>query len=76
MFNQQNAAPKQINIAILALDVFYRLFKAGDNPALDSEDIEKLVPERLSLGVLASFCRPIVGKAYGVMPYFVPAEGH
>jgi len=34
----------------VARELLYRLLEAGDHPALDSEDIEEVIPKGLALG--------------------------
>jgi len=58
-------------VAILAGDALDGLLKAGDEPALEAEDIEELIPEGLFLGGLAPRAGPVMGKLDGAVADFV-----
>lgn len=59
---QERALPQQVNIAIPAVLLRYPVLEAGDPPAGDAEDVEELVPEGLSLCVLAAILFPLLGE--------------
>ena len=48
-----HARPKQVNVGVLAGNIFDRLFEAGDNSAFDSENLKELVPKGLLFRPLA-----------------------
>ncbi len=55
MLYQQYAFPKKVYVAILALGLFYRRFKAGDAAAGEAEDIEEVVLKALRLPPIQRF---------------------
>ncbi|WP_037226151.1 hypothetical protein [Rhodopirellula baltica] len=48
---QQYCFPKNINVIVLALNVFDSFFKAGDQTAIELKDARKLMPEDFCFGV-------------------------
>jgi len=50
--------------------------RASDQPPLDAEHIEELVPEGLFLGSLAPCAGPIVRELNGAVADFVPGKRH
>ena len=76
VFDQQHASPEQINEAVSSRNAFGRLFKAGNDPAFDAEDLKKFIPESLFLGVFAGRAFPFAGELDGVVTDFVPGNRH
>src|SRR5260370_6039681 len=60
VLDEHDAGPEQVNVAVLAGDLLYRLFKASYRAAADTENIEELVPERLLFGLFARDARPFL----------------
>jgi hypothetical protein len=63
VFHQQDARPKQVNVAILPGDVFYRVLKARDHTTADTEDIEEFIPVGLLFRLFTFRARPLFEKA-------------
>ncbi len=63
-------------MAILAGNLFYRFFKRGNETPFEAKNLEEFVPERLFFGILAGLTGPLFGEADGVVPDFVPRQGH
>ena len=76
VFDQQDARPEKVNVAVVAGDFLHRLFKAGDDAAFDAEDLKEFVPEGLFFGALAFDARPFAGELDRVVADFVPRDRH
>src|SRR3989304_2857694 len=76
MLDQQHPAPEEIDVVIVAREVFNRFLECGHGAAAEAKDLEKLVPKRLLLGTLASSAGPFTCKADGVLANFVPGNWH
>src|SRR6185437_463093 len=61
VLDEQDARPEEVNVTILSGKILNRLFKAGDNAAADSEDVEEFIPVSL-LFSLFFFNAPILLK--------------
>jgi hypothetical protein len=76
VFHQDDARPEQVNIAVVAGNLFHRLFKAGNRAARHAEDLKKFIPESLLLRAFAFCARPIAGKLDRVVTDFIPGNRH
>ena len=76
MFDDEDAGPKEVDVAVVAANLFHRLFETGDGAASNAEDLEELVPEAFGLGFFARLGGPFAGKLDGVVANLVPANRH
>lgn len=76
VLNEEGAGPQEVNAAPVARELLYRLLEAGDHPALDSEDIEEVIPKGLALGGFPRLAHPLLREGDGAVFDFVPGEGH
>ncbi|MFZ0828473.1 MAG: hypothetical protein WAO02_13720 [Verrucomicrobiia bacterium] len=76
VFDQQHAAPQQVNETVGSRNTFGRFFKAGDDAPFDAEDLKEFVPEGLFLGALAGCALPFAGELDSVVTDFVPTDRH
>ena len=76
VFDDEDARPEEVDVAVVAGDFFDGILEAGDGASANAEDLEELVPKALGLGFFASFGGPFAGELNCVMADFVPANGH
>ena len=76
VFDQEDAAPEQVNEPVLAAEVADGFLETGDVPAGQAEDVKEGIPKGLALGRFAGLARPIVGKTNGVVSDFIPGNRH
>lgn len=76
VLHQGLAGPEEVNEIVFAGEIFYGFLEAGNDAALDAEDVEKLVPEGLLFGLLAAGGVPFPGKRDGAVANFVPGKRH
>jgi len=76
VFDENDAAPEEVDVAVIAGKSANRFFKAGNGAAGDAEDVEKFVPEGLLFGLLALDAGPFFGEGDGAVANFVPGERH
>ena len=76
VFGDQHALPEQVDLAAPIAEFFGRLFKAGDAPPRDAEDVEELVPEGLCLGGFPRLVSPLARERQRPILDLVPAQRH
>ena len=76
VFDENDAAPEEVDVAVVAGDSLYRFLEAGDGAARDAENIEKFVPEGLLFGLFALDSGPFLGEGDGAVANFVPRKRH
>jgi len=72
VLDEEGAGPQEVNAAPMSRELSYGLFEAGDNPALDSEDVKEVVPKALALGRFPRLALPFLGKGDGAVLDFIP----
>ena len=83
LLGDEHAFPEKIDetaLAALFLEslphTLDRILEAREPPAGHAEDVEKLVPERLSLGAFGLLAHPFPGKSYGAIFDFTERQRH
>src|SRR5450830_227870 len=76
VLDEQGAFPQQVDVAVFLVYFLDAPLKCGDLAALDAEDLEKLIPEALGIGVFAFDVFPVFGKGTGTVGDFFPVERH
>mgnify|MGYP003551574649 CR=1 FL=1 len=72
VLGEQHAFPEEVDEAVAAAQVSYRLLETGHMSPRESEDFEELIPESFGLGVLAIFRCPFLGECQGARADFIP----
>jgi hypothetical protein len=72
VFDEDDARPEEVNIAVIAGEPAHGFLEAGHGAARNTENIEKFVPEGLLFGLLALCARPFLGKGDGAVTNFIP----
>src|SRR5450830_157278 len=76
VLDEQGAFPQQVDVAVFLVYFLDEPLKCGDLAAFDAEDLEKLIPEALGIGVFAFDVFPVFGKGTGTVGDFFPVERH
>lgn len=63
VFDQQNAAPEQVDIAVFAVDFLNAFLETCHSFTRHAEDVEETVQEGFCFGVLRCFVDPFMGKS-------------
>jgi hypothetical protein len=72
LLNEQNPFPQQINIAVLAVELFNMRFKGGHPPPGNPKDIKEGITKRFAFGLFRDGIGPFMGKLEGAGFNLVP----
>jgi hypothetical protein len=72
VLDKQASRPEQVDETPIAGELLDRLLESGDGAAADAEDVEEIIPERLSLSGFTSFALPFLAEGDGAVANLVP----
>ncbi len=76
VLGEHHAAPEQVDVAVLTVDLADGLLERGQQSPANAEHAEELVPEGFRLRVLTVLLGPFARKADGVLADIVPTDRH
>jgi len=76
VFDEAGAGPEEVDESPIPAELTDRLLKRRQCAALPSEDLEKLIPEGLTLGFLRGLPFPIPRESDGAVFDLVPGKRH
>src|SRR5450759_3637927 len=76
LLDEEHALPEQVDESSFCTKLLDGFLEAGDAPAGDAENLEKLIVEGLAFATFVMGILPFLGKAGSASSDLVPTEAH